>query len=57
MIGGSQVDKKPELEFGIYRDWLSKNDKNLPIFPVDMRKREDVLLLVDTIISSLELSS
>nr|WP_315040613.1 ATP/GTP-binding protein [uncultured Moraxella sp.] len=57
VIGVSQVDKKPELDFGIYRDWLSKNDKNLPIFPVDMRKREDVLLLVDTIISSLELSS
>lgn len=57
VIGVSQVDKKPELDFGIYREWLEKNGKNLPVFPVDMRKREDVLLLVDTIISSLELSS
>lgn len=57
VIGISQVDKKPELDFAIYRDWLEKNGKNLPVFPVDMRKREDVLLLVDTIISSLELSS
>lgn len=57
VIGVSQVDKKPELDFGIYREWLEKTGKNLPVFPVDMRKREDVLLLVDTIISSLELSS
>ncbi len=57
VIGISQVDKKPELDFGIYREWLDKQGKNLPVFPVDMRKREDVLLLVDTIISSLELSN
>ncbi|WP_394261203.1 ATP/GTP-binding protein [Moraxella boevrei] len=57
VVGVSQVDKKPELDFGIYREWLDKQGKNLPVFPVDMRKREDVLLLVDTIISSLELSN
>lgn len=56
VVGVSQVDKKPERDFGIYREWLVKNDKNLPIFPVDMRKKEDVLMLVDTIIASLELS-
>lgn len=55
VIGVSQVDKMPEREFAIYRDWLATQQKNLPVFPVDMRKREDVLLLVDTIIASLEL--
>lgn len=55
VIGVSQVDKMPEREFAIYRDWLASQQKNLPVFPVDMRKREDVLLLVDTIIASLEL--
>lgn len=57
VIGVSQVDKAPERDFAIYRDWLAKNNKNLPVFPVDMRKKEDVLLLVDTIIASLELSN
>lgn len=57
VIGISQVDKKPERDFGIYRDWLAAQQKNLPVFPVDMRKREDVLLLVDTIIASLELTT
>lgn len=56
VIGISQVDKKPEREFAIYRDWLSANNRNLPVFPVDMRKREDVLLLVEGIIASLEQS-
>ena len=57
VVGISQVDKMPERDFGIYHDWLTANNKNLPIFPVDMRKREDVLLLVDTIIASLELTA
>lgn len=56
VIGVSQVDKKPEREFSIYRDWLDNNNRNLPIFPVDMRKRDDVLLLVESIIASLEQS-
>lgn len=56
VVGITQVDKKPEREFAIYRDWLSANGRNLPVFPVDMRKREDVLLLVESIITSLEQS-
>lgn len=56
IIGISQIDKKPEREFAIYRDWLAQNNRNLPIFPVDMRKKEDVLLLVEGIIASLEQS-
>lgn len=56
VIGVSQVDKKPEREFAIYRDWLAQNNKNFPVFPVDMRKKDDVLLLVESIIASLEQS-
>ena len=54
VVGVSQIDKKPELAFDIYRQWLRDNDRNLPIFPVDMRKKEDVLLLVESIIVALE---
>lgn len=54
IVGVSQIDKKPEREFAIYREWLDENNRNLPIFPVDMRKKEDVLLLVESIIASLE---
>lgn len=54
IIGVTQIDNKPELAFDIYRQWLRDNQRNLPIFPVDMRKKEDVLLLVETIITALE---
>lgn len=54
VVGVSQIDKKPERPFSIYRDWLDSNNRNLPIFPVDMRKKEAVLLLVESIIASLE---
>lgn len=56
VVGVSQIDTMPERDFSMYRDWLAKNNKNLPIFPVDMRKKEDVILLVNTVIASLELS-
>ncbi|WP_230659173.1 GTP-binding protein [Psychrobacter sp. I-STPA10] len=55
VIGVSQVDKNPELDMAVYRDFLQEQELYLPLFPVDMRKKEDVLLLVETIISSLEL--
>lgn len=55
VIGVSQVDKNPELDMSVYRDYLKEHDLHFPLFPVDMRKKEDVLLLVETIISSLEL--
>lgn len=54
VIGVSRVDVKPERPFSIYQDWLEANDINIPVYPVDMRKREDVLLLVETIVASLE---
>lgn len=56
VLGISQVDKMPEREFFIYRDYLAGIGRNLPLFPVDARKREDVLLLVESIIASLEQS-
>ncbi len=56
VIGVSQIDKMPEREFNIYHEWMDANSINLPIYPVDMRVKDDVLLLVETIIASLEQS-
>lgn len=33
---------------------LAKYDKSIPMFPVDMRIRDDVLLLIETIVAKLE---
>lgn len=56
VIGVSQVDRMPEREISIYRDYLTSIGRNLPLFAVDMRKRSDVLLLVESIIALLEQS-
>lgn len=54
VIGISKVDVKPEVPFSIYQDYLEENGLTLPVFPVDMRKRDDVMLLIETIVTSLE---
>lgn len=54
VIGVSRCDVKPDVPFSIYQEWLESQHLNIPVFPVDMRKRDDVLLLVETIVSSLE---
>lgn len=54
VIGVSQVDKAPDRDFAIYRDWSERTGRNLPIFPVDMRKKDDVNLLVESIIAAQE---
>lgn len=35
-------------------DILAKQNKNIPMFPVDMRVKDDVLLLIETIVAQLE---
>lgn len=54
VIGVSHVDERADRPFSIYRDWLDDNNLNLPLFGVDMRNKNDVLLLVESIIVSLE---
>lgn len=54
VIGVSRIDVNPDVPFSIYQEWLEKNGINIPVYPVDMRKRDDVLLLVESIVASLE---
>jgi len=50
----THVDEMLERPVAIYREWLEKNELNYPLFTVDARHREDVLLLVEVIIASFE---
>ncbi len=54
VIGVTHVDVHSNCSLKPYRDWLVKNQKGYPIFAVDARKRGDVLLLIETVIASLE---
>ena len=54
IIGVTHVDIADNRSLSIYRDFLRKSKCNYPIYAVDTRRREDVLLLIETIIVSLE---
>lgn len=54
VIGVTHMDVGNHCSLKPYRDWQIKNQKEYPIFAVDARKRSDVLLLIETVIASLE---
>ncbi len=54
IIGITHVDLKPERPISIYRDWLISRQLLYPLFSIDARVRDDVLLLVETMIAKLE---
>ena len=54
VIGVTHVDEADHGSLKSYRDWQLKNKYNYPIFAIDARERSDVLLLIETIIASLE---
>ena len=54
VIAVTHVDRKPERTLSIYRDWLKARELNYPLFFVDARQQDDVLLLVETLIANVE---
>ncbi|TCB67196.1 GTP-binding protein [Acinetobacter sp. ANC 4178] len=42
---------------GIYKDWLLQNDLFSPLYFIDARKKDDVLLLLEALITSIEINS
>lgn len=56
VIGITHLDAKSERPTTIYRDWLDKNQKCYPLFYIDARNGKDVLLLVETLVASIEVN-
>ena len=54
VIAITHVDRKPERTLSIYRDWLKARALNYPLFFIDARQQDDVLLLVETLIANIE---
>ncbi len=54
VVGIGHVDMNLHIGLSQYRDILAKQNKNIPMFPVDMRVKDDVLLLIETIVAQLE---
>ena len=53
-IGVGRMDSNPEPSLDAYIDALSARNRIIPVLPVDVRRREDVLLLVDTLLAQIE---
>jgi signal recognition particle receptor subunit beta len=54
VVGITHIDVEHELKLKIYRDWMHVHQRNYPIFAVDAREKDDVLLLIETLIAMLE---
>lgn len=53
-IGVGRLDQSPSPSLDDYIDELARHNLVLPVLEVDVRKREDVLLLIDTLLAQLE---
>lgn len=55
-IGITHTDLSSERSTNIYKEWLISQDLYSPLFFVDARKKEDVLLLLEALITSVEVN-
>lgn len=56
-IGITHTDEiKTNRDTSIYKDWLIQQDLYSPLFFIDSRKKEDVLLLLEALITSVEVN-
>ncbi|OTG65427.1 GTP-binding protein [Acinetobacter silvestris] len=55
IVGITHVDKDPQQLLKKYRDWMSMNNYVMPIFAVDAREKDDVLLMVEALIARAEI--
>ena len=57
VIGITHLDVQDEQLLKIYYDWMSVNNRQYPLFAVDARQKDDVLLMIEALIASLEVQS
>lgn len=55
-IGITHVDLATEKPTTIYKDWLISQELYSPLFFIDARKKDDVLLLLEALITSVEVN-
>lgn len=55
IVGITHVDVEPQQLLKKYRDWMAMNNYVMPVFAVDARKKDDVLLMVEALIARAEI--
>lgn len=54
VIGIGRLEQSPAPDLAAYADMLEARGLVLPLLPIDVRRRSDVLLLIDTLLAQLE---
>jgi uncharacterized protein len=54
-IGITHVDENLEQSTHQYREWLMENKLNYPLFFIDARNKADVLMMIETLVTKLEI--
>ena len=54
VIGITHLDQQDDQMLKIYRDWMQVNQHRYPLFAVDARQKDDVLLMIEALIASVE---
>jgi len=53
-IAVGRLDTHPDPSLDVYYEWLLARDLAIPVLAADVRRRDDVLVLVDTLFSLIE---
>ena len=54
IVGITHVDEDSQQLLKKYRDWMDLNGYNMPVFAIDAREKDDVLLVVEALIARAE---
>ena len=54
VIGITHIDANKNVPSTLYHDWLQSNNLNYPLFFIDAREKNDILLLLEALMTSVE---
>jgi len=56
VIGITHLDQDSNLQLKIYRDYMKIYEHHYPLYAVDARIKNDILLLTETLITNIEVN-
>lgn len=57
VVGITHLDQQDDQMLKIYRDWMSIHGCRYPLFAADARQKDDVLLMIESLIASVEIQT
>ncbi len=54
VIGVTHLDQDPQQLLKKYRNWISMRNETLPLFAIDARQKDDVLMMIEALIARAE---